>query len=117
MTAPHVARCGGKWSYRPCARPIARSVNTGRRNWSYRDAENSQMLSVQEDLPQDMPAWWYHPGWYHALTLAERVASRPGGSTLLAEGDDESRQHAQQLLQQWKAQPPFHKGTHFAERL
>jgi type 2 lantibiotic biosynthesis protein LanM len=75
------------------------------------------MLSVQEDLPQDMLVWWRHPGWYRALTLAERAASRPGGSTFLVEGDDERSEHARQLLQQWKAQPPFHKGTHFAERL
>jgi type 2 lantibiotic biosynthesis protein LanM len=75
------------------------------------------MLSVPDDLPHDAPAGWHQAAWHRSLTLAERAASPPDASSLQAAGDDERSDDAQRLLQQWKAQPPFHTGTHFTERL
>ncbi len=69
------------------------------------------------ELPQAAPAWWQHPGWYRALTLSERLASRPATPLHQAGLDAGRREKAESKLQQRKAQAPFHSGAYFAERL
>src|SRR5690242_3032149 len=68
-------------------------------------------------LPQAAPAWWQRPGWFRALTLSERLVSRPAASAQRAESGTGKREQAEKRLQAWKAQAPFHSGAFFAERL
>lgn len=56
------------------------------------------------------------PGWYHALTLIERLASlreAPAGRS----GDARDAERARQRRERWRAQPPFAQGSAFARRL
>src|SRR5262245_4848664 len=69
------------------------------------------------ELLQAAPTWWQRPGWYRALTLSERLASRPTPPPRQAGSDVGRREKAESRLQQWKAQAPFHSGAFFAERL
>jgi type 2 lantibiotic biosynthesis protein LanM len=69
------------------------------------------------ELPQLAPAWWQQPGWYRAMTLSERLASRPAASPRWAASGAGRREKAKSTLQQWKAQAPFHSGAFFTERL
>lgn len=60
----------------------------------------------------------FHPlgqqsGWYRALTLRERVESRPAWSAL----DPQAEQQARTKLAQWQGQNPFQSGSFFNERL
>lgn len=69
------------------------------------------------NLPQAAPAWWQRPGWFRALTMSERLASRPASSPRRAESGAGGPEKAESRFQQWKTQAPFHSGAFFAERL
>ncbi|HEY0735246.1 MAG TPA: type 2 lanthipeptide synthetase LanM family protein [Herpetosiphonaceae bacterium] len=60
--------------------------------------------------------WFEDPDWYHALTLAERVATprTTQQRELIAEVDAE---RAVRRLQRWRSQSPFADETLFAQRL
>jgi len=58
-----------------------------------------------------------NPGWYHAMTLAERVASLHTSAHDHPPEASENREKAQRRLQRWKKQAPFDKGAFFADRL
>ncbi len=66
---------------------------------------------------QAAQAWWQRPGWYRALTLSERLDTRPAAPHQWAALDAGRRARAESRLHQWKAQAPFHSGASFAERL
>ncbi|HET8843088.1 MAG TPA: hypothetical protein VFN35_16620, partial [Ktedonobacteraceae bacterium] len=69
------------------------------------------------ELPRVSLSWWQRPGWYHALTLSERLAGRPATLPHRAWSDVGRHEKAESRFHQWKAQAPFHSGTYFAERL
>jgi type 2 lantibiotic biosynthesis protein LanM len=66
---------------------------------------------------QAAATWWQHPGWYRAVTLSERIASRSAASAHRAGSGTGKREKAEKRLQAWKAQAPFQSGSYFAERL
>ncbi len=66
---------------------------------------------------QAAATWWQHSGWYRALTLSERIASRSAASAQRAGSGTGTREKAEKRLQAWKAQAPFQSGAYFAERL
>jgi type 2 lantibiotic biosynthesis protein LanM len=51
------------------------------------------------------------PYWYRSLSLAERLASPDRGRRAI------DRERGERRLAQWMAQPPFHSGELFAQRL
>lgn len=56
------------------------------------------------------------PAWYHALTLAERVASLPASPDQRPDRPL-NRDIALRRFERWRAQTPFISGTYFADRL
>ncbi len=75
------------------------------------------MDTTLSERSQAAPTWWQHPGWYRAVTLNERLDSRPAAPPRRAASGAGRREKAESRLQQWKAQAPFHSGAFFAERL
>jgi type 2 lantibiotic biosynthesis protein LanM len=60
---------------------------------------------------------WQASTWYNALSLTERVARGRACPQDILTKDQEHVGRATQLLNTWKAQPPFDHGAFFAERL
>jgi hypothetical protein len=58
-----------------------------------------------------------HPGWYHALTLRERLALLRREAGRLPELETGDATGAERALHAWHAQPPFDQETLWAERL
>src|SRR5690242_20670845 len=55
--------------------------------------------------------------WYHAITLAERIASLRPEEMTASSPDLASNKQGLKKLQRWKEQAPFEKGSLFADRL
>ncbi|GHO88282.1 type 2 lanthipeptide synthetase LanM family protein [Dictyobacter formicarum] len=68
-------------------------------------------------LNEKEKAFWQAPGWYHALSLRERLASRQAETGDLSSTKKETVDKAIRRFRAWKAQKPFDHGTLFAKRL
>ncbi|HEX6292736.1 MAG TPA: type 2 lanthipeptide synthetase LanM family protein [Herpetosiphonaceae bacterium] len=60
-------------------------------------------------------SWFQDPDWYHALTLAERIAARRAAQA--SASAEVKAELAERRLQRWRSQSPFADETLFAERL
>lgn len=75
------------------------------------------MEKLQVETPQPAQALWQTPRLYHAVTLAERIATLPKISNpRYIEGSENSEQ-AKKKIRQWKEQYPFDNPSYFADRL
>jgi type 2 lantibiotic biosynthesis protein LanM len=78
------------------------------------------MVKMHTNPAEKSHALWQIPGWYHALTLTERIAdlrlqaNKQRISKMDQSGDTK---RAKRILQRWKEQTPFNAGSFFADRL
>src|SRR5580700_6784712 len=77
----------------------------------------THMEKIQTATSQIAQAVWKTPQWYHAATLAERIAGLPEGKIAQFEGSTGKREQAERKLRQWKEQAPFNKSSFFSARL
>ncbi|MBV9020937.1 MAG: type 2 lantipeptide synthetase LanM family protein [Ktedonobacteraceae bacterium] len=64
-----------------------------------------------------MPQRWQNPTWYHALSLAERIASLRASTHDASFSTPQYTERAARRLQAWKTQKSFDQGRLFANRL
>jgi len=60
---------------------------------------------------------WQMPGWYHAVTLTERIASLSTAGSAKPLSAREKIEQAEKKIQRWKEQFPFNKDSFFTDRL